>query len=85
MTWPVLLFLALQGVIFAVWTWLAFRTLFRLRALAVARSGRAFPGPGPMLSSVAHWMRDPAEAERRRRLGSTTLVLLGLAAVSALA
>lgn len=85
MTWPVILFLALQGVIFAIWTWVAFRTLFRLRALAVARSGHLFPGPGPMLTSVAEWMRDPAEAERRRLLGSTTLVLLGLAAVSSLA
>lgn len=84
MTWPVVLFLALQGVLFALWIWLAFRTLFRLRAIAAARSGRVFPGPLQMLTSVSDWIRDPAEAERRRLLVSTTGVLLGLAAVSAI-
>ncbi|ROU01219.1 hypothetical protein [Histidinibacterium lentulum] len=84
MTWPVVLFLALQGVFFLAWVWLAFHTLFRLRAMAAARSGRVFPGPAHMLTSVSDWIRDPAEAERRRLLVSTTAVLLGLSAVSAI-
>jgi hypothetical protein len=85
MTWPVVLFLALQGVIFAVWIWLAIRTLARLTALTWARSGHGFPRPVHMLSSVGDWIRDPGEAERRRMLMSVTGLLLGLSAVSALA
>ncbi len=70
--------LALQAVVFAVWAWLALRSLFRLRARAVARSGRPFPGLSATLEAFGSWLRAPQFAPERRRLGLVTLLLFAV-------
>ena len=37
-------FLALQGLVFGLWAWLAFRALFRLWRQVARQTGGAFPG-----------------------------------------
>ena len=74
--------LAVQGVVFAVWTWLAFRTLFRLRARAVARSGQMFPGLGATLAAFAGFWRDRDHAVDRRAMGWSTLAMLAVMALN---
>ena len=74
--------LAVQGAAFAVWTWIAFRTLFRLRARAVARSGTMFPGLGATLDSFAGFWRDAAHAADRRAMGWSSLAMLGAMALN---
>lgn len=74
--------LAAQAAVFALWAWLAWRSLFRLRARAVERSGRAFPGLGATLEAFGAWLRDPVFARERRQLGLATLVLFALMLVN---
>ncbi|SLN33429.1 hypothetical protein [Roseisalinus antarcticus] len=85
MTWPIVLFFVLQGVIFLAWAALAFRTLFHLRTLAVAETGRIFPGPLTFLGAVSGWLRDPDEALPRRLLAGMTFLLFALAGISSVA
>ncbi|KAA9007003.1 hypothetical protein [Histidinibacterium aquaticum] len=85
MSWPVLLFFLLQGVVFLVWAALAFRTLFHLRTRAVQRTGRIFPGPASFFSTMSDWVRDPQQAESRRMLLSATVLMALLSLVSAFA
>lgn len=79
---PVLL--GVQGVVFAVWAVLAFRTLFRLRARAVEASGQMFPGLEATLAAFAGFWRDPVHAPDRRAMGWSTLAMVGVMVVNAL-
>lgn len=79
----ILVFLGLQAVAFAVWTFFAFRTLFRLRARAVAASGQVFPGFGATLAAFAGFWRDPVHAPDRRAMGWSTVVMVVVMAVNA--
>ncbi|KMK65869.1 hypothetical protein [Puniceibacterium sp. IMCC21224] len=49
MTPPQILSLAISAVIFAVWGWLMFHTLFELRRRAIRQTGHSVPGPGAAL------------------------------------
>lgn len=75
--------LGVQGLIFAVWTFLAFRTLFRLRARAVAASGQMFPGLGATLAAFAGFWRDPVHAPDRRAMGWASLAMVVVMAANA--
>lgn len=70
--------LAAQAGLFAVWGWLMFRTLFRLRARAVQATGRVIPGLGATLATFRDFFVDPALARDRRQLGLVTLALFAL-------
>ncbi|HSF62891.1 MAG TPA: hypothetical protein VLA78_00775 [Paracoccaceae bacterium] len=70
--------LAAQAVVFAVWAWTAFRVLFRLMGWAQRESGRAMPGPGWTWRSYGAFLRDPAFAGDRRRLGWLTAVMFAM-------
>ena len=76
--------MAVQGAVFLVWAVVAFRVLFRLRAHAVAASGRAFPPVSAQLDAFAAGARDPAFAADRRRLLILTAAVLALSVLSAL-
>ena len=67
--------LAVQAVVFAVWAWLAWRSLFRLRARAVGRTGSAFPGLSATLEAFGAWLREPQFAQDRRQLAQATAML----------
>ena len=79
-----MILLAVQGVVFAFWTFLMFRTLFRLRRHAI--DGGAGPMPG-VVATLGAW-RDFATLPRfrgeRRLLGAVTLLLLALSVLHAL-
>jgi len=68
--------LAAQAIVFAVWAWLAFRALFQLRARAVRRSGRAFPGLAATLEAFGAFLNAPEFARARRQLGLTSAALI---------
>ena len=70
--------LILQGLVFAAWTVAMFAWLFDLRRRAVARTGRAFPGPGSFVGAVGAWWRDPALARRRWLLPALTALMVAL-------
>ncbi|MDO9524398.1 MAG: hypothetical protein Q7J57_02485 [Gemmobacter sp.] len=75
MNWLVIL-LPIQGMIFVVWTFLMYRSLFRLRRRAVARSGQIFPGLSATLEAFGAFVTDPEFARDRRQLGWATVVML---------
>ncbi|WP_412051087.1 hypothetical protein ACK6D9_06670 [Hoeflea sp. Naph1] len=75
------IFLAIQGSVFLVWTVLAFRWLFALRADAVAISGRTLPNMSATFEAFRGGLVDPRY--RRYRLGFSVLTAL-LMALSAL-
>ncbi len=77
--------LALQAVVFAVWAWLAFRTLFRLAAWSRAQSGQTLPGPRWTLRGFGSFLRAPEFESDRRHLGLATLALAVIIAVNRLA
>lgn len=77
---PVLL--GLQGLVFALWAFLMFRALFRLRRRAVLRSGRTFPGVRDALEGYAAFLREPDFRTDRRVLGAVTLLLFALIALN---
>jgi hypothetical protein len=76
--------IVVQGIVFLAWAFVAFRFLFRLRAHAVAASGRTFPPVAAQLDAFAAGARDPAFAADRRRLVLLTLAVLTLSVLSAL-
>lgn len=65
-----------MGVLFLLWTVLMFRTLFRLRRRAIARTGQTIPGPISTLQEWRIWLTAPEDRTGRRWLGGTTLALL---------
>ncbi|MDF1854420.1 hypothetical protein [Pseudooceanicola sp.] len=70
--------LVVAGAIFALWTYLAYAVLFRLRRDAVTESGRMFPGLGATLKSFAGFLRRPDYARERRRMWWLTLLLFAV-------
>lgn len=76
--------LTIQGAVFLIWIFLAFRWLFALRADAVAESGTALPGPGWVLRAFRGGLVDKRYAKDRFWLGILTLALLGLSLLSVL-
>ena len=68
--------LAVQAIVFAVWAWLVFRALFQLRARAVDRSGRAFPGLAATLEAFGAFLRAPEFTHERRQLGLASAALI---------
>ncbi len=75
----------MAAVVFAMWTFSVFRTIFALRTRAAERTGKSLPGPVEALREWGLWLRDPARAAERRRLAFMTLCVLGLAAAFAFA
>jgi hypothetical protein len=73
--------LILEGLVFALWAFLMFRSLFRLRARAARETGSAFPGPFATLRAVGDWLRDPATKSDRMTLLAVTLVLFAIIAI----
>ncbi len=69
-------FLAVEALAFAIWAWIAFRTLLRLRRAAIARAGRAWPGPVAQLSAFRDLIRAPEFARDRRALATASLGLV---------
>lgn len=76
-----IIWLSVQGLVFAAWAVLAFRWLFAIRAQAVAQSGSSLPGLGATLGAFRWGLRAPELARQRLWLGLLTLALL-LASVS---
>ncbi len=73
-------FLIVEGIVFAVWAFLMFRTLFRLRARAVRETGASFPGPVSTLKYFGLFLRAPEYRRDRRLLLAVTLLLFALIA-----
>lgn len=63
---PFIIALSVQGIAFAVWTFLSFRAIFQIRAIAASDTGQVFPGPVSFLQAMGVWLKDPAH--RRIRL-----------------
>ena len=76
--------LAIQAGVFVVWTWLAYRSLFRLRAWAVRQDGQPFPGLAATLDAFGDFFRHPRFANDRRQLGLATLALVALSVLLSL-
>lgn len=76
--------LTIQGAVFLIWIFLAFRWLFALRADAVAESGTALPGPYWALRAFRGGLVDKRYAKNRLWLGILTLALLGSSLISVL-
>jgi len=76
--------LAIQGTVFVVWAFLAFRFLFALRKDAVAASGSALPGLGATLTSFHGGLTEPKYRRQRWALGLATLALFALIGIQAL-
>ncbi len=76
--------LVVQVIIFALWAFLMFRTLFELRRRGAKRTGSTFPGVGATLAEWGKWLRAPKDAGARRRLGLTTLALFASIAAGAI-
>lgn len=75
-----IIFLALQGAVFAIWAVLMFRALFRLLAEMRSRSGLAIPGLRSLAQAPGVFLRDPMFAFERRIIPLLTVILLALSA-----
>ena len=78
MTTGTLILLTLQGVIFAVWAGLMFRTLFLLARRARQDTGSAIVGPAQALKQWRRWLTAPDDRSARRLLGLVTALMLCL-------
>lgn len=76
--------LTAQGVVFAVWGFLAFRFLFALRRDAVAASGNVIPGLGATLTSFHGGLTAPKYRRQRRVFLLVTVLLFVLIGTNAL-
>src|SRR5690554_3548816 len=76
------IFLVVQGGVFLVWTVLAFRWLFALRADAVAISGRDIPSLTATLTAFRGGLVEPRYQRFRGVMAVLTACLLALSAFS---
>ena len=76
--------LSVQAVVFAIWAYLMFRTLFLLARRARQESGALFPGVGAALTQWRVWLTSDEGKSRRRRLSVMTLLVLLTNALSLL-
>lgn len=82
MTWPVLLFIALEAAVFVYWAIHLLRVLFRLGMAAVYRPGQSLSGPQSVAGAVSAWFRDPRESDARRALAGSTALMGALFLIS---
>lgn len=75
--------LGIQGIVFAVWGFWAFRSLFRLRARAVAETGRGLPGMGATLRAFRAFLVLPEYRREKVVLLLLTALLWALPLVFA--
>jgi len=75
-------FLAIQGGVFLVWSVLAFRWLFALRADAVTISGKALPSMAATLTAFRGCLVEPRYRRYRRSMASLTAFLMALSALT---
>ena len=75
-----LAFLVIQGVLFAAWTFLMFRSLFGIQRRYRAETGKAFIGPIAVFAVYSAYLKNPTFRSER----SAILVLLGLLIVETL-
>lgn len=74
--------LAVQGLTFAAWAFIAFRALFRLLARMQAQSGAPLPGLRHTRAAPRLFLTDPAFARDRKALAAATLCLFGMIALT---
>jgi len=76
-----------QGLVFLLWAYLMFRTLFRLARIAQDRQTRAgggpIPGPGQTLRAWHDFATRAEHRPDRNRLIAVTLLLFALIALTA--
>jgi hypothetical protein len=77
-----LILLTVQAVIFAIWAFLMFQTLFLLARRARRESGTVFPGVGATLTEWRVWLTSDADKAARTRLGTLTLLILFTSALN---
>lgn len=65
MSAPLVALFVLQALVFLAFVFLAFRWLFALRAIAVAKSGRSMPGLGATLAAFRQGLTDKQFAKLR--------------------
>lgn len=75
-----IVWLAVQGAVFAFWAVIAFRVLFSLLGQIRQRSGQILPGVTALPDALRLFWRGSDFARDRRRLFWLTLVLLVLSA-----
>ncbi|WP_028957135.1 hypothetical protein [Sulfitobacter sp. 20_GPM-1509m] len=76
-TWGAV-FLVVQGAVFALWAFQMFRALFQARRIAVANSGKMWPGPFAALAALRDWARSHPR-ERNQLLVTTAVLFLFIA------
>ena len=82
MTWPVLLFVALEAAVFVYWAIHLCRVIWRLIAAAFRRAGQSRSGPLTMAGAVSAWFHDPGESAARRALAGSTAQMRALFLIS---
>ncbi len=78
------LLLGLTGLIFAIRTYLMFRTLMDQRRRAALRTRQMFPGLRDALLEWHYWLTAPERGRDRWQLLIVTLILFALIALNAL-
>ncbi len=70
--------LVVQGLVFALWAFVAFRALFRLFGVMQRQGDQALPGFAATLVAARVFWRDPAFARDRRLLLWLMVILFAL-------
>ncbi len=76
--------LAVQGGLFLLWAFVAFRLLFQLRRRGADKTGRTFPGPLTLVDVTRDWLNDPDCRGQRIGFAVLTLVLVIVSALQAI-
>lgn len=84
MSTATLTLMILQGLLFIVWAYLMFSTLFLLTRRARRETSEAFPNPIAALKQWRLWFTSKEDRIARLRLGFCTLALIGLSFILAL-
>lgn len=73
-----------SGLVFVMWAFSMFRTLFAMRRRVSARTGKALPGPVDTLTEWAIWLRAPRFRAERRQLLFQTVAMIALSVLLSL-
>lgn len=68
----------LTAIVFVMWAFSMFRTLFAMRRRASARTGKSLPGPIDTMTEWGIWLRMPEYQRERRQLLFQTIAMIAL-------
>lgn len=78
MSFPVVLILAVQGLVFAAWAFFMFRAMFGILRRHLRKTGQYWIGPVAVFSVYGQYLKDPAFRREKMTILVLTLALFAV-------